>query len=119
MVYNIIHFEYGKDIEELCKIFNKCEYFYCYDTFTFTPVIAALCGCITVIIPLDNISKDNIYEDAPWMKYGIAYGDSKEEIENARNTLTNARHELIKMFNNYNCNNIHHFLNLLYNYINE
>ena len=67
------------------NIFNKREIFICYDPLTFLNIIAALCGCISVVIKLDGISTQ-----ADWLKttgvasyvkfkgierlYGIAYG---------------------------------------------
>jgi hypothetical protein len=67
------------------NIFNKREIFICYDPLTFLNIIAALCGCISVIIKVDGISTQ-----VEWLKttavgayvknneidklYGIAYG---------------------------------------------
>jgi hypothetical protein len=67
------------------NIFNKREIFICYDPLTFLNIIAALCGCISVVIKVDGLPTQ-----ADWLKttaagayvrdkgierlYGIAYG---------------------------------------------
>lgn len=59
--------------EALSKIFNEKKYFISYDPYTFYSIYAALCGCISIIIPDENISKEEWYPDeANW--YGLAYG---------------------------------------------
>ena len=81
---------------ECINIFNKRDIFISYDPLTFLNVIAAMCGCVSVIIKVDGISNQ-----IEWLKttgvgsyvkakgieklYGIAYGIA--EIEWARNTL--------------------------------
>ena len=78
------------------NIFNKREIFISYDPLTFLNVIAALCGCVSVVIKVDGIASQ-----AEWLKttavasyvkdkgidklYGIAYGIG--EIGWARETL--------------------------------
>lgn len=77
------------------EIFNKYTYFISYDPLTFLSVIAALCGCISIVYPIDGISKKE------WVKmtavneyleynnldyfYGVAYG--MEDIGWAITTL--------------------------------
>ena len=67
------------------NIFNKRQIFISYDPLTFLSIMAAMCGCVSVVIKIDGIS--NQYE---WLKttaagayvrdkgierlYGIAYG---------------------------------------------
>ena len=81
--------------KECIKIFNKYRYFISYDPLTFLSVIAALCGCVSIVKKVDGLSKDgwlNMLAIAEYLKesgentlYGIAYG--ADDLENATNTL--------------------------------
>jgi hypothetical protein len=80
---------------ECILIFNKHKYFISYDPITFLSVIAALCGCISIVIKIDGVSKQewlNMTAASEYLKYsgedmlyGIAYG--ADDIENAINTI--------------------------------
>ena len=88
------------------NIFNKKSIFICYDPLSFLSIIAAMCGCISVIIKVDGISNQS-----EWIKttavaqyaketkidklYGIAYG--LNEIGWARNTLHLVKEQWIKI----------------------
>ena len=88
------------------NIFNKREIFICYDPLTFLSIIAAMCGCISVVIKVDGIPTQ-----LDWLKttavaqyaeenkidklYGIAYG--LNEIDWARNTLPLVKEQWIKI----------------------
>jgi len=75
--------------------FNKYKYFVSYDSLTFLSVIAALCGCISIVKKVDGLSKQdwlNTTAAADYLKeynepglYGIAYG--AEDLQNAISTL--------------------------------
>ena len=77
------------------KIFNKHKYFISYDPLTFLSVIAALCGCISIIIKVDGLSKEdwlNTTAAAEYLRYsgenmlyGIAYG--ADDLTNAINSI--------------------------------
>jgi hypothetical protein len=81
--------------EDYVKIFNKYKYFISYDPLTFLSVIAALCGCISIVKKVDGLSKEdwlNMLAYTEYFKesgentlYGIAYG--ADDLENAINTL--------------------------------
>jgi hypothetical protein len=76
-------------LEENIDVFLKCDKFYCYDNVTFLAVIASACGCTPILIPnyrgfCDIREIYKIY--APWMYYGMAYGDTQEQLEFAKNT---------------------------------
>ena len=81
--------------EDYIKIFNQYKYFISYDSITFLSVIAALCGCISIVVKVDGLSKEdwlNTTVVAEYLKesgeptlYGIAYGH--DDLENAINTL--------------------------------
>ena len=78
------------------NIFNKNEIFICYDPLTFLSIIAAMCGCISIVIKVEGIpsqlewiqttavaqyAKENKIDKL----YGIAYG--VDDIGWARDTV--------------------------------
>lgn len=90
--------ELGKDLDlnETLKAFQNFEYFICYDPLSFFLILAAMSGCISILYPLQGMSKkdwykttcvNNYLEEKNIDLYGIAYGNSQEEIEWARSTL--------------------------------
>jgi len=81
--------------EEYIELFNKYKYFISYDPLNFMSMIALLCGCVSIIYPIKNKSKEDwlkmtaIY---PYLKYnnldnlyGIAYGI--DDIKYAEDTM--------------------------------
>mgnify|MGYP001402954109 CR=1 FL=1 len=86
--------------EEIINIFNSKEYFYCYDPYSFYASMAALCGCIPIVYPINGISKlDWLKSKAIFQPYldkhdnisGIAYGIN--DIQYAKNTIQNVSKE--------------------------
>jgi hypothetical protein len=84
-----IHTQY-----DYINIFNKHKYFISYDPLTFLSIIALLCGCISIVYPLEGMDKKT------WIKnssigefinntngeiYGLAYGI--EDLEYAEKTI--------------------------------
>lgn len=59
--------------EELSTIFNQAKMFISYDAYTYYSTYAALCGCISVVVPDENISKEQWYVHEK-DRYGKAYG---------------------------------------------
>lgn len=72
---------------ELVKIFNTCKRFYSYDTETYLNVLAAQCGCESIIVPYKNLTKEDIINSQPSFKYGLAYGLDNLEYANSTRTL--------------------------------
>lgn len=72
------------DHDEMSKVFNQCERFISYDPYTYYTTYAALCGCDSIVIPDDGISKAAWYPEEK-DRYGKAYGIS--DIQYARDTL--------------------------------
>lgn len=70
---------------EIVKVFNKCKYCYSYDTQTAYSVIAAICGCISIVVTEEGKSRDDYLneDDRGW---GVAYGESDEELKFAEST---------------------------------
>jgi hypothetical protein len=76
-------------------VFNKYKYFVSYDPLTFLTILAAKCGCISIVYPLNGMKKAEWYKTTAIHEYlsannitelyGIAYG--VEEIAWAESTL--------------------------------
>ncbi|TYK65594.1 hypothetical protein [Colwellia echini] len=75
----------GMNHSEMEIIFNKVKYFYSYDLQTAYTMFAAMCGCIPIVIPQKNVSACE-WQPREELRYGIAYGDTKEEIAYSNNT---------------------------------
>jgi hypothetical protein len=103
-------------LEDTIDLFNKKERFISYDTATYYSVLAALCGCISIVIPDEGLTKDQFRKNISTNKYGIAYG--LNDIEHAQEThhlvrehiqfLQNECEELVK---NYLTDCIRHIKN--------
>lgn len=76
---------------ELVKMFNEYRYCYSYDTQTFYTAIAAVCGCIPIVV-MEPGKCESDYLGPGEKHLGRAYGDSVEQIEYAKKT----REDLIK-----------------------
>lgn len=86
---------------EIVKVFNECEYCYSYDTQTFYSSIAAICGCKSIVVPEpEKTMKDYLNPSEP--SYGVAWGDSEDEITRAVNTVD----ELIASLNKFKERNL-------------
>lgn len=86
----------------LADVFNRCEVFISYDTATWLNVMAALCGCVSVVIPDKDVIADTWYNGYPYFKYGIAYGmnelnHAKETLHLVRPTLKSIEDETIRL----------------------
>ena len=77
----------------LAAVFNKCKRFICYDNACYLAVLAALCGCIPVVIPNGEFTPQQWYNSLPSYKYGIAYGFT--EYDHAIETKHMVRENLI------------------------
>ena len=58
---------------ELAKVFNRVQTCISYDAYTMYSLYAALCGCVSVVVPEPGVSKEQWYPD-PKDRYGLAYG---------------------------------------------
>jgi hypothetical protein len=67
----------------ILELFNKYKRFYSYDADTYLSIIAALCGCESIIVPLEEVSAEEWKSKNEHRRYGIAYGN--EDIENCKN----------------------------------
>ena len=71
--------------EHLKNVFNQKEMFISYDAMSYHSIQAALCGCLSVVIPDPGVSKSEWQERADIYKYGIAYG--LDDIQWAKDTM--------------------------------
>lgn len=110
--------------EDCIIFFNKYKYFTCYDPLSFIMVISVLCGCITTVYPLEDLTKNewikNIFiseyiQQTNEPLYGIAYGNTPEELEFATNTIHLAKEQWSLIFTYYK-KHIISFINDLVNY---
>jgi hypothetical protein len=51
------------------EYFNKYKYFISYDPLTFLSIISILCGCISIVYPIENVSKLNWYKKTAVYEY--------------------------------------------------
>lgn len=72
--------------KEKVEVLNKCKYCISYDTQTAYSRIAALCGCISIIIPEPGKSV-SYYRNEYDKRYGIAIGFDDKEIDYAKSTI--------------------------------
>ena len=70
--------------QEKVKYFNQCEYCVSYDLYTAYSSIAAMLGCISVIVPESGKTRQD-YGKAE--QYGVAVGFDEAEIEFAKSTV--------------------------------
>jgi hypothetical protein len=70
--------------EEKVHVLNKCAYCYSYDLQTFYSAIAAVCGCLSIVVLEPGRRKEDYYSvsELETVK-GIALGDSPEERRKA------------------------------------
>ncbi|MHA3980229.1 hypothetical protein ACW9UR_21370 [Halovulum sp. GXIMD14794] len=75
----------GLNHREVARIFNESEVFYSYDEATFYSVYAALCGCVSVVVPGQYSSREEWIKALPLAKFGVAYGI--DDIAHAKSTM--------------------------------
>ena len=83
--------------KEKVKVMNECEYCISYDTQTSYTAIAAICGCISIIIPEPGKTWDD-YRGKGENHYGEALGFDRNEIEYAKKTAP----KVIERYQNLN-----------------
>ena len=89
----------GDRMEFFADLFNKKELFISYTPFTYASVLAAMCGCKSVVIPKKQYG-DTVFDKEKWYseiwcaKYGIACGmeDLPKKIEELDDVVPNVLH---------------------------
>lgn len=70
-IHSLANFDRTKFLSD---VFNVTEVFISYTPLTFASVLAALCGCVSVVIPKSNFDKEKWISEIWCAKYGIAVG---------------------------------------------
>ena len=108
------------------NIFNTYEYFYSYDPCTFYSAIAAMCGCISIVVKVDGLNKEDwlntlapieYLEESGEQLYGLAYGE--EEIEFAKNTIHLVEEQWININKYFRKKYVESFINDINNFENQ
>jgi hypothetical protein len=73
------------DWKSAAHLLNTKEILYCYDTATYLGVLAALCGCVCMVIPDGKRTPEEWRASWPHNKFGVAYGSN--QLDYARQTL--------------------------------
>jgi hypothetical protein len=74
------------DWENIACLLNTKEILYCYDNATYWSALAALCGCVCLVIPDGTKTPEEWHACFPQNKFGVAYGS--DELHHARQTLS-------------------------------
>jgi len=69
---SVIHSVSG--FEEMNQALNTIRYFISFDNTTYYNVLAALAGCVSIVVPMHNMNAEQWRENNYFSKYGIAYG---------------------------------------------
>lgn len=78
-------FDHKMTQEELVEMLNQHKYCYCFDPQTFYMKIAAVCGCIPILV-MEEGKTEKDYLSASEHHYGVAYGNTPEQIQYAIDT---------------------------------
>lgn len=77
----------GLSHREIADIFNKVEYCISYDLYTTYSQYAVMCGCKSIVVPENGLSKEEWYTGEE-SRYGIAYGfDDLDYAEKTKDKL--------------------------------
>lgn len=84
----------GLSHTETAKLFNSVEMCISYDLYTLYSQYAALCGCISVVVPEEGLTKEDWIPDEK-KRYGVAYGfnDIDHAIETRKYILPMLKEE--------------------------
>lgn len=75
--------------EKISNIFKKAEKFISYDLNTSYSSLAALCGCTSIVVPLEGLSEEEWHPNIE-ERYGIAYGfDNIPKAEATKHMVLN------------------------------
>ena len=103
--------------QDIVRVFNECKYCISYDTQTAYSSIAALCGCVSIVVPETGKEKrDYITNDEG--DYGVAWGFSEKEIQRAIQTQHKVR-EYFEENNNNSRDAAKKFVEICENYFNK
>jgi len=85
----------GMTNQQLSVILNTSKVFISYDTACFHSVQAALCGCLSIVVPDGKMTAKEWHDKFPYFRFGIAYG--LDDIEYAYHTMPLVKEHLLKL----------------------
>jgi len=96
---HVLHYFQGDKVKFLADIFNTKELFISYTPFSHASVLAAMCGCKSVVIPKKHYNgvpfdKEKWYSEIWCARYGIACGleDLPEKVAEVDKVIPNILH---------------------------
>ena len=92
------------------EVFNTCERCISYDTQTSYSSIAAMCGCLSIVVPEKGKGRNDYLKDDD-VEYGVAFGFSDDEIAYAINTANRVK-ELYEKCNAEGIEEVKKFVNI-------
>ncbi len=75
----------GMSHHEVAAVLKQSKRFISYDDYTAYSLFAVLCGCESIVVPNESMTREQWYPNES-DRYGLAYGFSESELEWARNT---------------------------------
>ena len=63
----------GLSHEQAAKVFNQVEMCISYDPYTLYSQYAAICGCVSVVVPKEGVTEQEWQPDTN-LRLGVAYG---------------------------------------------
>jgi len=84
----IIRMDQSMGKYERLELLSRSNYFISLDPATFRSVEAAMVGCLSIVIPVSGVTKEewsSVSYAPEYLRYGIAYGF--EDLDHARKTL--------------------------------
>ncbi|MFQ1656708.1 hypothetical protein [Aeromonas veronii] len=75
----------GLSHKQISDIFKNSKTFISYDDYTAYSYFAVLCGCDSVVVPQEGVSKEQWHPNQA-DRYGLAYGFSERELNLAKQT---------------------------------
>lgn len=76
----------GMTHEQINDVFNRCDRFYAYDEATMYSQFAAICGCLSIIVPGEHEDRAAWARNHELGQYGVAYGTTPSELDHAATT---------------------------------
>ena len=101
----------------MAGLFNQKEYFISYAGITFTSVLAAMCGCKSIVIPNSNFNKERWMNGFWYNKYGIAFG--LEDLDRAVGTMDEVMPNIENYLHNTKKDQLNQFIKECYEWLTE
>ena len=85
----------GMKHAEISKVFKDSKYFISFDRNTAFSRFAALCGCISIVVPEEGVD-EQAWQPVKENRYGISYGFDDEKIKQALSTVGKLKRQVLK-----------------------